>query len=122
MFWRILLGIAAVTFVIAGFDLATKAGDECSHVTWGHEGSARYGSFAYTCWSDGEWSNRDDYVIVDDGGDRSAAPHGGAMSGAIAASLSFGVAAAAIVFITWPLLPNLTWRRDDYGSGSVDRW
>ena len=122
IFWKILLGLCAITFIIGGIDLATKAGSACEHVTWGHEGSARYGSFAYTCWSDSEWANRDEYVVLDSGGNETSASDGGAMSGVLAAALAFGIAAIALVLASWPLLPNLTWRRDEFAGPASEGW
>jgi DNA-directed RNA polymerase subunit M/transcription elongation factor TFIIS len=111
MFWKLLLAIGAITFVVGGIDLAGKADQECAHVTWGHQGSARFGSFAYTCWSDRQWDNKDDYQLVGASGASAKPAATAAMTGAQAATLAFGAALVALTLVTWPLLPNLTWRR-----------
>ena len=48
MFWRILLGIGALTFILSGIDVLRDADGDCRAVTWGGRGG-RVSSFTMTC-------------------------------------------------------------------------
>lgn len=85
MFWRVLFGLGGASFTWTGASILLD--DACQWVTWGREGSARYGVFVASCWPSS----------VD-----------GAWSGAVAGFVSLVVGLAVIAIAAWPLIRAVT--------------
>lgn len=99
MFWRLLFVIGALTFALNGAQVLGKPA-ECSVVSLGHEGSARYGSVTYSC-----WTNEEVDVAAAEGIDL-----GFTMPGSLAGLLSLSLGLVGLGIGTWPL-PAVLWRR-----------
>jgi hypothetical protein len=81
MLWRVLGGIGGLTFIWTGGSILLD--DSCQWVTWGRQGSARYGTFVATCWQ----------TSVE-----------GAWTGSAAGIVSIAGGLALIAIVAWPLI------------------
>jgi hypothetical protein len=53
--WRLFGFFGALTFMYSGCNIMVHGWGDCEHVRWGHQGTAKFGTFTYECMTDRQW-------------------------------------------------------------------